>query len=51
MLSPGRSSAGGSCAGSKKRIEVLPIVFHPLGPSEAETPVCAPPIETARPEC
>ena len=27
----------------------VPIVFQPLGPSEAETPVCAPPIETAPP--
>ena len=28
---------------------VLPIVFQPLGPSEADTPVCAPPIDTAPP--
>ena len=30
-------------------MDVLPIVFQPLGPAEAETPVCAPPIETAPP--
>ena len=28
---------------------VLPIVFQPLGPAEADTPVCAPPIDTAPP--
>ena len=28
---------------------VLPIVFQPLGPSDAETPVCPPPIDTAPP--
>ena len=49
MLSPGWSRAGGSRVASKKRIEVVPIVFQPLGPSEAETPVCAPPIDTAPP--
>jgi len=47
MLSPGRSKAGGSSVGSKKHMVVLPIVFQPLGPGEAETPVWLPPIETA----
>jgi hypothetical protein len=47
MLSPGPSKAGGLSAGSKNRMVVLPMVFQPLGPGEAETPVWLPPIETA----
>ena len=40
MLSPGLQQRGRSCArASKKTICVLPIVFQPLGPSDAETPV------------
>ena len=49
MLSPGWSKAGGWRVASKKLIEVAPIVFQPLGPSDADTPVCAPPIETDPP--
>ena len=49
VLSAGASRAGGSRRGSKKRRVVQPIVFQPLGPSDAETPVCAPPIDTAPP--
>jgi len=33
MQSPGRSVAGGSRAGSKKLMVVLPMVFQPLGPA------------------
>ena len=45
-MSPGRSMAGGFWVGSKNDISVRPMVFQPLGPAEAETPVCTPPIDT-----
>ena len=39
MLSPGCSRAGSSFDGSKKLMRVVPMVFHPLGPAEADTPI------------
>eukprot|EP01022_Parablepharisma_sp_SALTPOND_P017904 TRINITY_DN290_c0_g1_i2.p1 TRINITY_DN290_c0_g1~~TRINITY_DN290_c0_g1_i2.p1 ORF type:complete len:993 (+),score=397.05 TRINITY_DN290_c0_g1_i2:12684-15662(+) len=49
MVSPGASRAGGSRRGSKNSISAWPMVFQPLGPAEADTPVCSPPMETAPP--
>src|SRR5690606_33100441 len=46
MRSPGASSDGGSRAGSKKRMSAAPMVCQPLGPAEAETPVCRPAMES-----
>ena len=43
------ASPAGPAPGRRSAIEVLPMVFQPLGPAEAETPVCAPPIDTAPP--
>jgi hypothetical protein len=39
ILSPGARRAGGDWPASKNVMDVRPMVFHPLGPSEAETPV------------
>eukprot|EP01037_Dinobryon_pediforme_P004259 gene4261-4309_t len=38
MVSPGRSRQGSGRVASKNTISVLPMVFQPLGPSDAETP-------------